>query len=153
MSAFRLALIAIGLVALMIGPPAGADAALDEARARWQAAALPSYEYGYRKFCECHPVTPPETIVSVRNEQVVRVRHRPVDSDVEVPAEAKNLQFYWTMNGLFDLVASALERGVDVRVEYDATLGFPRSVHIDYDPDFIGDELELTLTGVTPLAP
>lgn len=151
MSALRLALIGIGFVAL--SGRAGADTALDEARARWEAAALPSYEYGYRKFCECHPVTPPETIVSVRNEQVVRVRHRPIDSDVEVPAEAKNLQFYWTMNGLFDLIASALERGVDVRVEYDATLGFPRSVHIDYDADFIGDELELTLTGVTPLTP
>jgi Family of unknown function (DUF6174) len=130
---------------------AAADARLDAARARWHAAGQSAYEYGYRKFCECHPETPPETIVSVRDERVVRVRHRPVDSDIEVPAQDKNLQFYWTMEGLFTLIESALTRGAAVRVEYDDALGFPRSVDIDYDPDFIGDELDLKLTGVVPL--
>jgi Family of unknown function (DUF6174) len=153
MSRTRRALSAVAGLLLAAGcaHEAAADARLDAARARWHAARQTAYEYGYRKFCECHPETPPETIVSVRDDRVVRVRHRPVDSDVEVPAQDKNLEFYWTMDGLFSLIESALARGASVRVEYDDTLGFPRSVDIDYDKDFIGDELDLKLTGVTPL--
>ncbi len=145
-----------GLLCLSLGAAstvALADTKLDASRALWEKAALSSYEYGYRKFCECHRDSPPETIVSVRDGEVFRVRHRPADSPVEVPADAKNLGYYWTVEGLFDLVESALERGVEVRVAYDAALGYPREIYIDYDRDFIGDELDVRLTAVTPLAP
>jgi hypothetical protein len=131
---------------------AWADAELDGARARWQSAALTGYEYGYHKFCECHRDSPPETVVTVRSGSVTGVRHRPVGSTVEVPAADKNLQYYWTVDGLFQLIASGLERGVQVRAVYDSALGFPREIFIDYDANLIGDELDVRLTGVTPLA-
>ncbi len=130
---------------------AAADAELDAARARWQGARLSAYEYGYHKFCECHRESPPETIVSVRDGDVFRVRHRPAGSTTEVPAADKNFDYYWTVDGLFRLVEAAFERGVTVRAAYDATLGYPREIYIDYDPDFIGDELDLRLTAVTAL--
>ena len=69
-----------------------------------------------------------------------------------MPAAEKNLEYYWTVDGLFGLIASAQARGVQVRAQYDATLGFPREVYIDYDADFIGDELDVRLTAVTALA-
>lgn len=140
-------LLAFTFVAL----PAVADPALDDARARWQAAALSGYEYGYHKYCECYRDSPPETIVSVRDGEIIGVRHRPAGSDVEVPAAEKNLGYYWTVDGLFGLIASALERGVEVRTLYDDALGFPREVYIDYDAELIGDELDLRLTAVAPL--
>ncbi|HVJ29129.1 MAG TPA: DUF6174 domain-containing protein, partial [Gammaproteobacteria bacterium] len=62
-----------------------------------------------------------------------------------------NLQYYWTVDALFDLIASALERGVQVRAAYDSELGFPREIYIDYDTNLIGDELDLRMTGVTRL--
>jgi hypothetical protein len=142
--------LAAALVTL-VSMPVLADAELDGARARWRAAALASYEYGYHKFCECHRESPPETVVTVRGGGVTGVRHRPAGADVEVPAADKNLQYYWTVEGLFELIASAQERGVQVRASYDAALGFPREVYIDYDADFIGDELDVRLTGVTRL--
>jgi hypothetical protein len=129
-----------------------ADAELDAARGRWESAALTGYEYGYHKYCECHRDSPPETTVTVRDDKVVGVRHRPVGTATEVPAAEKNLEYYWTVDGLFGLIASAQARGVQVRVQYDAALGFPREVYIDYDADFIGDELDVRLTGVTVLA-
>lgn len=137
--------------AAMAASAASADTALDEARARWRAAALTQYEYGYHKFCECHREAPPETVVTVRDGSVVGVRHRPVGTATEVPAADKNLEYYWTVDGLFDLIASAESRGVEVRASYDAELGFPRELYIDYDAGFIGDELDLRLTGVTRL--
>jgi hypothetical protein len=129
-----------------------ADAELDGARMRWAAAELRGYEYGYHKFCECHRDSPPETTVTVRDGKVVGVRHRPVGSATEVPAADKNLDYYWTVDGLFALIASAQQRGVEVRAQYDSALGYPREVFIDYDSDFIGDELDVRLTRVTNLA-
>jgi len=130
---------------------ASADAALDAARAKWRAVKLGSYEYGYHKFCECHRDSPPETVVSVRDGKVVNVRHRPVGSTIEVPAAEKNFEYYWTVDGLFELIAAAQMRHVEVRAQYDSTVGYPTEIYIDYDSNLIGDELDLKLTGVTPL--
>jgi hypothetical protein len=142
----------LGTVLALAATSALADAELDGARTRWESAALRVYEYGYHKFCECHRDSPPETTVTVRDGEVVGVRHRPAGSATEVPAADKNLDYYWTVDGLFALIASAQQRGVQVRAHYDAALGYPREVYIDYDSDFIGDELDVRLTGVTPLA-
>ena len=114
----------------------------------WHSSAPASYEYGYRKYCACHPDKPPETVVTVRGGNVVGVRHRPVGYDREVPAEARNLQYYWTVDGLFDLLTAAFDRGAQVRVTYDAARGFPTELHIDYDKNAIGDELDIELTQV-----
>lgn len=146
-----LAPLVFAATAVLAVAPASADADLDGARARWRSAALAGYEYGYHKFCECHRESPPETVVTVHDGGVTAVRHRPAGSTVEVPAADKNFQYYWTVDGLFELIASALERGVQVRAAYDAELGFPREVYIDYDANLIGDELDLRLTGVTRL--
>ena len=94
---------------------------------------------------------PPETVVTVRGGSVVGVRHRPVGYDREVPAEARNLQYYWTVDGLFDLLAAAFDRGALVRATYDASRGFPTEIHIDYDKNSIGDELDIELTQVVPV--
>ena len=128
-----------------------ADADVDAGRARWRAADLGAYEYGYHKYCDCHRETPPETVVTVRSGEVVGVRHRPQGSTVETQAEQRNLQFYWTVEGLFALLDSALERGVTVRAQYDSTLGHPTEIFIDYDAALIGDELDLRITRVTAL--
>ena len=145
---------AVALAATLIALAAAAQPPdLGASRARWKAAALASYEYGYRKYCECHPESPPETVVTVRNGAVVGVRHRPVDSVQEVPAEARNFRYYWTIDDLFDLLRAAFERDAAVRASYDASLGYPTELHIDYDLSFIGDEVDLELTRVTAISP
>ena len=142
---------AVGAVLALGTVQAFADAELDAARERWRAAALESYEYGYHKYCECHRESPPETVVTVRGGSVVGVRHRPAGTTgTEVPAADKNLEYYWTVDGLFGVIDSAQQRGVQVRTVYDDALGYPREVYIDYDTNFIGDELDLRLTAVTP---
>ena len=140
---------AVAVVALATLPTT-ADTELDAARARWQSAALTSYEYGYHKFCECHRESPPETTVTVQAGDVTAVRHRPAGSTTDVPA-LDRIEYYWTVNGLFDLIAAAQTRGVTVRASYDGELGFPREIYIDYDAGFIGDELDLRLTRVARL--
>jgi hypothetical protein len=141
-----------GAILALAASGASADAQLDDARARWRSAAFSSYEYGYHKYCECHRDSPPETIVTIRDGKVVGVRHRPSGTATEVPAAEKNFDYYWTVDGLFDLIASAQTRGAQVRAQYDAALGFPREIYIDYDAELIGDELDLRLTTASNLA-
>jgi len=142
------------LVAAACAALAAAAQPTDLAAARnlWRRAALTDYEYGYRKYCACHPDSPPETVVTVRGGAIVRVRHRPVDSTSEVPAKAGSEHYYWTIDELFDLIASAKARGAAVQATYDRERGFPSEIHIDYDKNAIGDELDVVLTTVTPLA-
>lgn len=131
--------------------PASSAGDADELRqqqARWRAAATDTYRYGYQKYCDCHPDRPPETVVTVDHGTVTRVYHLHPDSTREVPAREGSLDLYWTIDGLFDLVAKALQSDATVRVRYDDDLGYPASIYIDYDPGMVGDELDLRLTRV-----
>ena len=87
----------------------------------------------------------------VRDGKVVNVRHRPAGSTTEVPAAEKNFEYYWTIDGLFELIAAAEARHVEIRARYDSTAGYPTEIYIDYDKNLIGDELDLRLTAVTSL--
>lgn len=146
--------ILVGMLTALVGAPAarGNDSsALEEHRSLWERAAIGAYVYAYNKYCECHPETPPETYVTVRADQVVDVRHQPFGFDHYVQAEPRNFEWYWTIEQLFDLVDNALARGSVVRVEFDAALGFPTHVFIDYDENLIGDEVDVRVTKLEPL--
>jgi len=121
-------------------------------RSLWQAAGVDAYEYAYNKYCDCHRETPPETFVTVRGGEVVGVRHRPFGFEHYVEAEPRNFEWYWTVDGLFDLVGTALQSDAEVRVDYDPALGHPTRIYVDYDADLIGDELDLRLTRLDRLA-
>lgn len=123
---------------------------LETHRARWEAAATQDYVYAYRKYCECNRDEPPETVVTVRDARVARVHHEHAGSEREVPAREGSLDLYWTVDGLFTVIANALDAGADVRASYDTELGFPRELYVDYDPELIGDELDLRVTRFVP---
>lgn len=133
---------------VVLGAPAAAAGTdtLELNKARWAAANVNEYEYGYRKYCECHSQAPPETVVTVREGSVIGVRHRPAGTDLEVVAAEDNFQYYWTVEELFSLIATGLSRDAIVRVSYDSELGFPTQIYIDYGPEHLGDELDLRLT-------
>jgi hypothetical protein len=142
------------LALLMVGGTAGAQQSeLEQNRARWAAAGLTSYEYAYNKFCECHGEEPPETVVNVNDGVIVRVHHKHADSGREVPARDGSLAYYWTVEDLFDLLENAVAGEATVRASYDATLGYPVRVYVDYRPDLVGDEVDVRLTRLQAAAP
>jgi hypothetical protein len=146
-SLLRRAAVIIVAALLTAGSAAyGNESRLQDNRARWEAANIEDYSYGYNKYCECHRETPPETVVTILAGQIVRVHHLHPDSDREVPADPEDYQYYWTIEGLFELIGAALNREVDVRADYDEALGFPTRIFIDYDADQIGEELDLRIT-------
>ena len=142
-------LVAGGMLAA--GASAADEAGLERlaaARERWQAARPRDYLYAYRKYCECSRVLPPETVITVFDGYVEQVYHVYQDPEREVPAREGSLYSYWTIEDLFAKLESALANDAIVRVEYDAALGYPTTLFIDYDPGFVGDEADLRLTRV-----
>ena len=118
--------LALASAALLVAFTAAAQQPeLAAGRNAWRAAALGDYEYGYRKFCECHPDSPPETVVTVRGGKVVGVRHRPVGFDERGAGRAAQSAVLLDRGRLFELVDAALARGATVRASYDAKLGYP----------------------------
>jgi len=109
---------------------------LAESRARWAANGASEYELALRRSCgECLPDAAAAVIVSVaagRRAVSLAQNGQPLD-----PSFAA---LYPDVDGLFDLIESALESGGTVEVEYDRDLGFPRSVSIDQVPGAVDDE-------------
>jgi len=139
----RLAAIGAAAACLACVGAAADEEGVQASWARWKSAAVGAYRYAYHKHCECYRDTPPETVVAVRAGAVARVHHVYAGSDREVPAREGSLDLYWTIDDLFALIASAAERGAVVRARYDASLGYPTAVFIDYDPSFVGDEIDV----------
>ena len=137
-------------VAMLLASPLSAqDTAAG--RARWSAAAIADYEYSYRRVCECHREQPADTIVTVRAGEVVAVRYARPDYEPEVPVAAEKISWYRTIDDLFSLVETAAAAATVVRVDYNAELGYPQAIYIDYLTDLVGDEVELEVTRFTPL--
>ena len=125
------------------GPAAARPDGLDEARQRWAAAGLDAYEMTLRRSCFC-PVpdyTGPFQVV-VRDGAVESVRLDGAEVDAERAL---------TVDDLFALLDEAHRRGA-VRVEaaFDAELGYPTSLYVDYDERIADEEVGY---GVSALAP
>lgn len=137
------------LVSCLAVPALACGAAPDELadqRALWDAAGIEDYVYAYQKFCECHRDAPPETVVTVREGRITRVHHEHADSDRQVPARDGSFDLYWTIDELFALAAGAYDAGAEVRADYDAELGLPRRLYVDYDAALVGEELDIRIT-------
>jgi hypothetical protein len=87
----------------------------------------------------------------VRAGQVVAVRYARPDYEPEVPVAAEKISWYRTIDDLFSLVETAAAAATVVRVDYNAELGYPQAIYIDYLTDLVGDEVELEVTRFTPL--
>lgn len=135
------------VAASVCGPAAATEdgALLDSARSLWQSAQNGNYRYSFQKYCDCYRGEPPTTVVTVRGGQIEDVFHLHSDSDRQVPAREGSFDLYWTVEDLFGKLETAYSRNAIVRVEFHPDLGYPVSLHIDYDPAFTGDETDLRL--------
>lgn len=138
--------------AAAVAAPSALAQGLDLAagRATWQAAGITSYEYRYRRVCECHPDRPADTIVTVEDGEVVAVRYARDDYDDDIPVAADRIRWFRTVDDLFALLETAGESAAVVRATFHAELGYPQSLYIDYVTDLVGDEVDLEITRLSP---
>jgi hypothetical protein len=139
-----------GETTTMVAPPdtilggdlVTAQAALDEARARWEAAGIEDYTFTYRPVCFCPPQ---QFTVVVVDGAVASVEAGPDDEDGVVTGEPV------TVEAVFDALQAAIDDGVfAVTAEYDTGLGYPVSTWVDVDERMADEEYGVQIEALTP---
>jgi hypothetical protein len=116
---------------------------LETNRNRWQSVGFADYTYRVDRACFCGFAGLAE--IEVRNSVIVAVTQVHDGSAVE----PEFFQFYDTVEDLFDLIEDAIAREPQVlNVEYDAQLGYPTSIELDYAFNVADDELTVTVSGL-----
>jgi Family of unknown function (DUF6174) len=119
---------------------------LEAHRSQWQAQGVDSYEFVLRRLCFCGGGTSPATVV-VRNGQRVSV----TDVETGTPIPENFVQYYLTIDELFDFVADAIDRkAYQIDVTYDATFGFPTRIAIDYIENAVDEEMAFEASSFLP---
>jgi hypothetical protein len=140
------ALLAVGCgITEPSGPLAGAQADLTEARRLFRSQGLSDYSYVLTRGCFCTPEYREPTTVTIRGGRVV--------SAVSVSTgEPRNLDWYESIDGLFDSLQAAIDDdAARIQAEYDPARGYPISVYIDLDERLADEEISYEARALTPL--
>ncbi len=141
---------------LLLGPLACGDSTgpevdrLSEQRSLWEAQSLEDYTFDVRRVCFC-----PFREEGVRLTVVAGVLTGATDLATDKVLEPNEVQWYLTIDGLFDLLEDAYDQdAARVDVDFDASRGYPTSIWIDYSEMIADEELGFTLlTEVRTLEP
>ena len=144
------ALLLAGCAVLEPEPQQADRRALARARALWERSGPSSYRYVYEPQCaECPPSAARAAWVTVENGVVIEASY--VEGSDPVNAGP---QVYGPVDSLFALVQRAYdERAARVRVEYDAALGYPTTLTVDWRRDVVDDEGGFRVPALDALAP
>jgi hypothetical protein len=116
-------------------------------RALWEAAGLSSYQYEYRKQCECPPEALRPVLIEVRAGSVTQVRFL----DNLLTAESLLAQGYPTIDDLFDYIDEVSQTNVaSLVVTYDSMLGYPTLISVDFRRDTADDEFTVRTSNLEP---
>jgi hypothetical protein len=121
---------------------------LESARARWEREGFTSYTFVMQRFCFCgHDLHRPVRI-DVLDGNVIAAAYVDDGEPLGIPLDEVD-----TIESLFDEVQAAIDREAhQILAEYDAGLGYPRSVSIDFILEAIDDEMAFSVLDVDALA-
>lgn len=110
---------------------------LRAARRRWETAGRLSYSFTLSRSCECTPEMAGPVRVTVQDGAVVSRVY--VSGGGPVPPVLESA--FPSIDGLFELIEEALRQNAySLDVRYDATLGYPTIISVDYDRQIADDE-------------
>jgi hypothetical protein len=118
----------------------GASSDLERNRQRWAGQNISRYEFTYDRLCFCVPVGPMR--VTVRDGKVVA-------ATIIATGESVDVRDVLTVDELFALI----ERGIkshysELRVKYDASLGYPTEIYSDQSYQIADDETTYTVAAL-----
>ena len=134
------ALVCLGLTAC------GGDTKLVDAQTKWKSQALTSYRFDYSRNCFC-PDSGTVYVVRVQNGAVTTVTEKATGT----PVDAKDLSSFPTIDAIFITIDKADHEAASLSVTYDAAMGFPTAVSIDWIAEAVDDEVSMTIGPVTSL--
>jgi hypothetical protein len=114
--------------------------ALQSNREKWDSQAIPHYRFNLSIGCFCPYFDIMPLTIEVKDGQVVSMTD--VNGQTVREEFRANFEEAATIERLFAIVEEAASGGADeVKVEYDATYGFPSSISIDYIKEAMDDEI------------
>jgi hypothetical protein len=114
---------------------------LEHAMERWALTSPAAYEVTVRPSCFCDIGELRPVVVRVRGGTVESRRY--TDDGTDVPAERAGS--YPTVTRLFAFIADAdAKHAARIGVTYDAALGYPVSIYVDYDEAIADEEAGFT---------
>ena len=130
---------------------AACDSVLESVRQeeKWKEQQIHDYQFVYRELCFCGFTGPNPALVTVHNDQVVKVENPISSISGGVPTNG-----YPTVDSLFARIASAKVRGAaTVEVSYDDRYAFPKSIFIDDETNTADDEVTYKIENFVTLSP
>ena len=117
----------------------GQAAELRDAHETWLTGNFHSYEFEYYVACLCDESTASAVTVRVRENSFERAYISDTGERVDISGTSAIPR---TMGDVFDTVSRQIEaRPASLEVSYDASLGYPANIRVDYDADTDGDEV------------
>ena len=130
-----------------LGPDGSRTRELERARDRWRREAPRDYRYDFELHCFCGADLHRPVTVFVRNGAVYDATY----ADDGRPVPTAYLQYYRTIDGLFEIIGDAINRRADfIDVDYDSRYGYPRFADIDYERRTADDEIYFTVRRFRP---
>lgn len=121
---------------------------LERSQQRWRSRDIADYRYVVQRSCFCGGEVVRAVVVEVRGGEVTSRRYR----DESTPLAWHDPTLWPSVEGLFELVRDAVERGADrVEVDYHPEHGYPVSIRIDEMLRAVDDELTITASGLERL--
>jgi hypothetical protein len=111
---------------------------LTENRRKWTEKAVKSYQYEFQRICFCPPAYTKQVKLTVRDGVIENVQQ----ADTGEAIDKSKYELYLSVEGLFDYIQTAIDKkAYSVDVTYDAELGYPTSVNVDYIQRAVDDEI------------
>jgi len=118
---------------------------LAQARAHWRGLGFTDYQYTFRRNCFCGPDVRDPVRIVVRQGNIVSIERL-------TAGPPPDPQFYYTVEGLFDLLADAIENDAhQLQADYDSAFGYPVSAFIDYNAQLADEEQGFEASALQPL--
>lgn len=118
-------------------------------REKWQMANISHYRFSLSVGCFCAFIQKMPLEIEVKDGQVVSMTYN--DGSPVPDSERQTFADYETIDALFDYTKSAMKEADEIRIQYDATYGFPSEVQIDFMKNARDDELALHVQSFEPL--
>ena len=118
---------------------------VDDNEALWAANGSPNYSMTVQRSCFCAETDPVDVVVEA-GEVVSAVRQTdegPEDLDPD------GFEAYFSVPGLFGIAAEAESGADEVVIEYDAALGYPTLIDIDWVRNAVDDEEQYSVLSLS----
>ncbi|MBH8565529.1 hypothetical protein I8748_25700 [Nostoc sp. CENA67] len=108
----------------------------------WNKQNISNYRYTFSNSCFCIPDARGPVIIEVRNGETTSI----TSVETGQPVDPQYFQQYNTIPKLFNVIQDGINRNAySLDVRYDARLGYPTQINIDYDSQIADEEIYLTI--------